>query len=132
MAAPPEPLTPGSEGLRREFRDFERVLKRMWDTILAGGEWRGEFLNKKKNGEQFWELASISPIKDAAGTITHYLAVKEDITERKRMEETLRQERAALQQQNNVMLNREERVIELKHEVNALLEEFNRSARYTV
>ena len=63
----------------------------MWETIVAGKEWRGEFHNKKKNGELYWESASISPILDPSGRITHFLAVKEDITERKRAEESLRE-----------------------------------------
>ena len=62
----------------------------LWNTISAGGVWRGEFLNKKKNGELFWELASIAPVKDGE-KITNFVAVKEDITERKEMEEQLRQ-----------------------------------------
>jgi signal transduction histidine kinase len=49
------------------------------------------FHNKKKNGELFWEAATISPIQNDEGTITHYLAIKEDITERKKLEEQLRQ-----------------------------------------
>jgi len=61
--------------------------KRLWDTIASGQEWRGEFHNRKKNGEPYWEFASISPIRDADGNVTHYLAVKEDVTERKRVEE---------------------------------------------
>lgn len=65
--------------------------KNLWDTITNGGEWRGEFHNKKKNGELYWEFASISPITNQAGITTHFLAVKEDITERKRLEEQLRQ-----------------------------------------
>ena len=63
--------------------------KRLWETITAGIEWRGEFQNRKKNGELFWESASISPVRDPAGVITHYLAVKEDITERKKLEQQL-------------------------------------------
>lgn len=63
--------------------------KELWDTITAGHEWRGIFHNKKKNGEFFWEAASISPITDESGAVTHYLAVKEDITERKQMEEKI-------------------------------------------
>jgi PAS domain S-box-containing protein len=58
----------------------------LWQTITSGKEWRGEFHNKRKNGELYWESASISPILDAAGKITHFLAVKEDTTERKLME----------------------------------------------
>jgi PAS domain S-box-containing protein len=61
--------------------------KRMWETIRAGGEWRGEFHNRKKSGELYWEFASISPIRDAGGKITHFLAVKEDVTDRKRVDE---------------------------------------------
>jgi PAS domain S-box-containing protein len=65
------------------------AYKELWNTILAGEIWRGEFHNKKKNGELFWEHASISPIRDAQGTIISFVAVKEDITERKRIEEEL-------------------------------------------
>lgn len=65
----------------------QEEYKQLWETITAGKEWRGEFYNKKKNGDLYWETAFISPIKNAAGEITHFLAVKEDITERKRAEE---------------------------------------------
>ncbi len=58
----------------------------LWSSVLQGHEWRGEFHNRKKNGELYWESAAISPIRDADGKITHFLAVKEDITERKRLE----------------------------------------------
>jgi PAS domain S-box-containing protein len=65
--------------------------REMWRTITSGNEWHGEFHNRKENGELHWEMASISPIFDAEGQITHFVAVKEDITERKRLEEELRQ-----------------------------------------
>ena len=58
--------------------------KQLWSIITSGGEWQGEFHNKKKNGEPYWESAVISPIKDVRGIITHFLAVKEDITQRKK------------------------------------------------
>jgi len=57
-----------------------------WQTLTFGKVWYGEFHNRKKNGELFWELASVSPIFDTTGTITHFLAVKEDITTRKQTE----------------------------------------------
>jgi len=60
--------------------EFYKVL---WDTITAGKEWRGELHNKKKNGEFYWEGALISPIRNSEGVITNFIAVKEDITERK-------------------------------------------------
>ncbi len=64
---------------------------RMWKALTAGEEWHCEFRNRKKSGKEYWDLSSITPIKGADGRITHYLAVKEDITERKLTEETLRQ-----------------------------------------
>jgi PAS domain S-box-containing protein len=65
------------------------VYREMWETITAGRELRGELHNRKKDGELFWEFASISPIFDDRGQITHFVAVKEDVTDRKRAEETL-------------------------------------------
>ena len=73
------------------------VYRDLWKTLAAGKEWRGEFLNKKKNNELYWEAVSISPLTSVEGSITHYLAIKENITERKQMEETLAVERERLQ-----------------------------------
>lgn len=66
------------------------AYRELWQTILAGGEWRGEFHNRKKNGELYWEEALIAPIRDDAGTITHFIAIKENISERKELEGQLR------------------------------------------
>ncbi len=63
--------------------------KKLWTTITAGSNWYGEFKNKKKNGEYYWESASISPLFDENGKITHFVAIKEDITERKAKEAEL-------------------------------------------
>ncbi|WP_372644086.1 PAS domain S-box protein [Ancylomarina sp.] len=60
------------------------TYQNLWETIKSGHEWRGELQNKKKNGELFWEFASISALKNSQGEITHFIAVKEDITEQKR------------------------------------------------
>jgi PAS domain S-box-containing protein len=65
--------------------------KQLWETVLSGHEWRGEFCNKNKDGELYWESESISPVKNKEGEITNFIAVKEDITERKRMEELISQ-----------------------------------------
>jgi PAS domain S-box-containing protein len=70
----------------------------LWRTILSGCEWRGELLNRKKNGDLFWENTLISPLKDDQGAITHFIAVKEDITERKRAEEEIGRLNASLEQ----------------------------------
>ena len=65
--------------------------KDLWDTITSGKEWRGEFHNKNKNGELYWEGASISPIRNNEGKITNFIGIKEDITERKRIYDELGQ-----------------------------------------
>ncbi len=64
--------------------------KDLWETISAGGEWKGVFHNKRKDGSIYWEAASISGLRGEDGEITHYIAVKEDITARKRAEDQLR------------------------------------------
>jgi two-component system, cell cycle sensor histidine kinase and response regulator CckA len=63
-----------------------QVYRELWETIESGGEWHGEFHNKKKDGTLFWERAVVSSIRDAGGAITHFLAVKEDITAQKALE----------------------------------------------
>ena len=64
----------------------QSFYEELWKTLSSGTAWKGEFLNKKKNGELYWESALISPIKNEVGEIINYLAVKDDITERKRTE----------------------------------------------
>jgi PAS domain S-box-containing protein len=67
----------------------DEKYKELWETINSGLTWKGEFRNKRKSGELFWELASISPIKNNNGEIKHFIAIKEDITQRKEIEELL-------------------------------------------
>ncbi len=57
--------------------------QKMWDIISTGGTWHGEFCSRKKSGEEYWESASITPIKNKKNEITHYLAIKTDITNKK-------------------------------------------------
>ena len=61
----------------------------LWRVIAAGGEWRGEMCNRRRDGELFWESVAISGLKDESGKVSHYIAVKDDITERKRIEQAL-------------------------------------------
>ena len=63
------------------------VYAELWRTVSAGRPWRGRLLNRKKSGAVFWEDTWIAPIRDAGGRISHYVAVKEDITEQVRIEE---------------------------------------------
>ncbi|MEO8358230.1 MAG: PAS domain S-box protein [Chloroflexota bacterium] len=72
----------------------------LWTAITSGREWSGQFLNRKKNGDLYWESAIISPILNEAGEITHFLAVKEDITGRKQVEAELLREKQFLETLN--------------------------------
>ena len=67
----------------------QELYHELWSTILDGREWRGDLCNRKKNGDLYWEHSSISPIKDKQGKITHFVAIKEDVTEQKRQAEEL-------------------------------------------
>ncbi len=67
------------------------TYKQMWESLTAGKTWRGELINRRKNGEHYWEYAVIAPVYDVEGKVTHYVAVKEDITARKVAEAKLEQ-----------------------------------------
>lgn len=84
--------------------------KGLWETIKAGKTWRGEFLNKKKNGELYWELAIISSVKDENGKILNYIGVKNDITKRKRAE-------LDLKNANELLKSRVETIMELQKQL---------------
>ncbi len=74
----------------------KEVYPRLWDTIISGKTWVGEFINKKKSGQEYIEYAVISPVMDGQGNILRYAAIKEDITHRKQMEaEVLRSKKIA-------------------------------------
>ncbi|MEW6313352.1 MAG: EAL domain-containing protein [Pseudomonadota bacterium] len=66
------------------------TYQQMWETIASGKNWQGEFQNKRKNGSLYWDYATISPILDDSGNITHYVSIQQDITQRKHAEEQLR------------------------------------------
>ncbi len=61
----------------------------LWDTILAGNVWRGEFMNKAKNGEIYWESSTITPLRDETGKIQYFIAIQEDITEKVKLRDQL-------------------------------------------
>lgn len=78
-----------SSKILKSGEQTDEVYKELWETISSGKEWRGEFHNKKKNGELFWESVAISPIVDKQGKIINYLKVAKDITENKKAEAEL-------------------------------------------
>ena len=82
------------QGLGTDTSDADEY-QRLRETIAEGGTWQGEFCNTKKDGELFWESTCVAPVYDDKGTINHFVAVTEDVTERKRAGE----EKAKLEQQ---------------------------------
>jgi PAS domain S-box-containing protein len=80
-----------STSIQKSGYSSPELYSSLWTTIRGGREWRGELCNKKKNGELYWEAAVISPIMGPDGVITNFVAVKEDITERRALESELRQ-----------------------------------------
>jgi PAS domain S-box-containing protein len=89
----------------------------MWSAIKSGLEWQSEIANRKKNGELYWELLSMSPITGPGGAATHFLAVSEDITARKKIEHEIRQRRNELAHAGRVIIMGE-MATSLAHELN--------------
>lgn len=110
-----EEVLGNTPGFLKSGEQPDGFYKQLWDTIRSGEVWHGEFHNKRKNGEVYWEAVSISPIMDEGGDITHFVAVKEDITDRKKTEEVLRKAHEELEQRVK------ERTAELKQTFDQLL-----------
>ena len=68
----------------------KETYEEMWTYLSSGRTWQGEIVNRRKNGEHYWEDVQIAPVKNPMGVVTHYVAVKSDITERKQLEEQIR------------------------------------------
>ncbi len=84
--------------LLKSGESSEERYRKLWETIKSGEEWRGVFHNRKKNGELYWEYTAISPIRDARNQITHFLAVKEDVTERRELIQQVEERKRELEQ----------------------------------
>ena len=97
--------------------------RQMWQRILSGQTWRGQLVNRRKDGELYDEEMNISPLFDENGEISYFIAVKQDVTERKRI-------LTELETFNATMVDREERIIELKEEINRLARELGREIPY--
>ncbi|TAN70407.1 MAG: PAS domain S-box protein [Methylobacter sp.] len=70
------------------------TYEELWAHLSRGDIWKGEFINRRKDGSEFIEAVLMSPVRQADGSVTHYLAIKEDITQRRQMEEDLRESEA--------------------------------------
>jgi PAS domain S-box-containing protein len=103
---------------------------KLWNTILSGKSWYGQFKNRKKNGETFWELCAIAPILDVNNDITHFVAVKQDITESILAEEKMKNYTKELEIFNKTMIDRELRMIEMKEDVNRMCRQLGIPEKY--
>lgn len=99
--------------LKSGFNKAE-VYDELWSTITAGKDWFGEMLNRKKNGELYWEKAIISPISDDHGKIINFVAIKEDISEMKKMMEELRYSKEEAEKSDKL---KSEFLAQISHEI---------------
>ena len=74
----------------------ESFYKEMWETISQGHTWKGEIINRRKDGQLYDEEMTITPVRDRAGAVSHFIAIKQDISQRKRAEEALREKEQRL------------------------------------
>lgn len=109
----PEVLGKTPRILKSGFQS-RKLYEDLWNTIKSGDNWKGELYNMKKDGSYYWELATISPILNANNEITHYIAIKEDITERKKLyEEVL----SALEKAEKATRAKSEFLATMSHEI---------------
>jgi len=100
--------------LKSSDSDVSEKYRELWQTVLDGRRWTGEFLNRKKNGEIFWEQATIAPVLDDRGVITSLIAIKVDITERKQAEAEMRQAKEQAEAANHA---KSEFLANMSHEI---------------
>jgi PAS domain S-box-containing protein len=85
----PEEVIGNNPRILKSGNKSKEEYSRLWECILTNGEWKGEFYNKKKDGSFYWESATISSITNAAGKITHFLSIQQDITESRLLNEKI-------------------------------------------
>ena len=90
------------------------LYEELWNTITGGAIWHGELLNRKREGELYWEKAAIGPVRDESGETTHYLAIKEDISERKGMIDEIRHAKEEAESANHA---KSEFLATMSHEI---------------
>lgn len=102
----------------------------LWTQAQKGRQWCGEGKSRKKDGSIYWAAISISPISNSHGDVTHFVTIMEDITARKAAEDALKSRTVELERFNTVLVDREERLIQLKEEVNGFCQKIGESERY--
>ncbi|NQW22235.1 MAG: PAS domain S-box protein [SAR202 cluster bacterium] len=117
-------------GVLKSGRTSQEKYGRLWETIRSGSQWEGELYNKRKDGKFYWSSESILPIKNEHGAITHYLAVEQDVTERKKAEEDARIANQRLAEMNRTLEKRvTERTSELQQANDRLIDAHDQLVR---
>jgi PAS domain S-box-containing protein len=109
----------------------------LWETILSGNTWRGEFINRRKDGSLFHAEHTITPVQSEGGAISHFAGIMDDITHRREIEEELKRRAEALARSNaelarfnRLAVGRELRMVELKQQVNELCQQLGKPQVY--
>ena len=110
----------------------QRFYQMLWDRLLNGRSFRARFVNKRKNGELYYEEQTISSLKDERGNITHFISTAVDITGQIAAEKARELAEESFQHLQEIALGNTERVIVLKHEVNALLQRLGQPPKYNL
>jgi PAS domain S-box-containing protein len=116
--------------LLKSGRQPPGFFKAMWETILSGQVWHGELVNKRRDGSLYHEEMTVTPVPDTSGEITHFIAIKQDISQRKRAEEALRQARDDLVRANVELERKVDKRTAQLAEANANLQTFTYTAAH--
>ncbi len=102
----PEDVTGKNAGILKSGNQSPEFYHRLWNTIRSGKTWKGEYLNKNREGKLYWEAATINPIYNEKGEISHFVQVSEDITERKKAEGSIKQLAAIVDSSDAIIIGK--------------------------
>jgi PAS domain S-box len=128
----PDELLGRNANILKSGLTSRETYNKLWETIRKGQSWRGEWINRKKNGELYWENISITPIYSDSGELINYLAIKQDITDRKKADQEIRELNANLEikiQERTAQLNEANQNLKKEIEERIRSEEETQKAR---